>query len=259
MNPNCDEVRELLSAYADAELDLARTLSLESHLAVCAECTARLQRLRDFSRVLRERAPYHRMPAALKSRLPGLLDDDDGRAAAGPRQHGRGQILQWALPIAAALTLSVGLNLLIGSRRADGALVDEVVAGHVRSMMVAHLDDVASTDRHTVKPWFAGKLDYAPPVFDLAAHGFPLAGGRLDYLDHRAVAALDYRRGRHVINVFVWPAAGAESEAEPLTNSGYNIERWTVGGMRWWAISDLNAGELTSFAEQLRAAAIGAE
>lgn len=208
----------------------------------------------ELSAAIRTQASRHRAPTALAANIVAALSTEMRAEPAGFR---RGWWRGWGwLPLGSAFAcgLLAGLAvLLINPAPADDPLVREVVASHVRSLMVAHLSDVASTDQHTVKPWFNGKLDFSPPVEDMAASGFPLAGGRLDYLNQRTVAALIYHRRQHTINVFVWPASESLFEQSTrLTRQGYNLESWRKGGMQFWAVSDLNARELSELASLLR-------
>ena len=168
-----------------------------------------------------------------------------------PRQAMAWRWLQSVALFGAGAATAWGLALSLLVVPALNATSEAVTDSHVRSLMGSHLADVASTDQHTVKPWFAGKLDFSPPVIDLAAEGMPLTGGRLDYVDGRAVAALVYRSGPHVINLFVWPAADGKSTGPRLlARRGYNLVHWTQAGMQAWAVSDLNATELRAFAAQ---------
>jgi anti-sigma factor RsiW len=243
---NCHETQTLLHPYVDGELDLVRSLELDRHLQecpACAEAVGKEQRLRD---ALGNPALYHRPPAGLR---------DDLRAALRQGRYAR-KPLPGSLRAALALAASVALVSLLGwavvawrSFSAAGEQVArEVVASHVRSLMAGHLLDVASSNEHRVKPWFTGRLDFAPAVPNPADEDYPLAGGRLDYLDNREVAALVYKRRDHVINLFVWPVTGAADEApRERTSQGYHLVHWTRGGLTYWAVSDLNAGELRQF------------
>ncbi|MFM9924841.1 anti-sigma factor [Variovorax sp. H27-G14] len=213
--------------------------------------------------LIRRQAARHAPPAGLAQRIGQALRTE--AVAAPPPAPIRQRQLQrrgWWQGLAcfgtgAATAWGLALVLLATPLPPSDALAEAVTANHVRSLMAAHLADVASTDQHTVKPWFAGKLDFSPPVADLAAEGFPLSGGRLDYLDGRTVAALVYRAGPHVINLFVWPAAQGQGQGQVLapvfsTRQGYQLAHWAQGGMQAWAVSDLNAAELRTFALLLR-------
>lgn len=157
-----------------------------------------------------------------------------------------------ALAFAVVATSSFTLHLAAPSE--SERLREEIVSAHVRSLMASHLADVASSDQHTVKPWFDGKLDFSPPVVDLTAEGFPLVGGRLDYLNNRPVAALAYRHRQHSINLFVWPANGKQGgPTETASKQGYHLLRWTHAGMVYSAVSDLNPAELTRFKDLVSA------
>jgi anti-sigma factor RsiW len=209
--------------------------------------------------LVRRHAARHAPPEGLAGRIGRAVRAEAVAVPASvqPARPGRSprgiwQALAW-FGTGAATAWGLALVLLATPVPPLDVLAEGVTANHVRSLMASHLADVASADQHTVKPWFAGKLDFSPPVVDLAAEGFPLTGGRLDYLDGRTVAALVYRSGPHVINLFVWPASDAGAQAPVLsTRQGYQLVRWSQGGMQAWAVSDLNAAELQTFAALLR-------
>ncbi len=248
---SCNEAMELLPTYGDGELDLPRAVALEKHLETCAGCKAALATQRALSDGVRK-LPYHRAPASLRARLspqlPVTVETSPARV-----QLRRRSWAPWAAALAASLALSVGINVFWSGQQAQTRLEDELIAGHVRSLMPGHLQDVASSDHHTVKPWFTGKLDYSPPVKDLSAQGFALTGGRLDYINQRSVAALAYRHGPHTINLFICPAKNGKILAPVLdARRGYNLVHWADGAMNYWAVSDLNAEELKTFAALLQ-------
>jgi anti-sigma factor RsiW len=195
---------------------------------------------------IRKEATYYTAPPGLRARVLTSLPKEV--AAAGPRAPWR-----WATGFALAFSILAASGIYFLSPSADDRLADEIIAAHVRSMMVDHAFDVASSDTHTVKPWFAGKLDFSPPVVDLAAQGFALAGGRLDYLDRRPVAALVYRHREHIINLFVSPAS-SEARLPTRGQQGFHLAAWERAGMRWWAVSDVNAQELAQFRAALEKA-----
>lgn len=248
---NCKEAQSLLSAYLDSELDLVHSLDIERHLKTCSACDRCYQNLKTLRAGLQSEALSYQPSPAFQKRLQASL-----RAAARTETTPRVPAWRWVAASAAAavlLFLAWHMGRITLTTATGNDLVNEVVSDHVRSLMVNHLADVPSTDRHTVKPWFNGKLDYTPPVEDLAAQGFPLTGGRLDYLNGRPVAALIYHRQKHPINLFVWPASQpTDTGLETATRNGYHLIHWVRGGMNYWAISDLNAAELQEFAQDLR-------
>lgn len=254
---NCQEIEALKDAYADRELDLVRATEIERHLSNCPACSQAYENLRALRSALKSSDLYFKAPALLKRRLRESLGAENKNAPTPQRSHAPTlfwwQWLKWATPIAGTALIAVLLASSLIRPSTDEQLAREVTASHLRSLMADHLTDVASSDQHTVKPWFAGKTDFAPPVKDLAAQGFPLVGGRLDYLQDRQVAALVYQRHKHFINLFIWPAARSSNATEkPAVQRGYNLIHWTESGMTFWAVSELNPAELREFAELIK-------
>jgi len=253
----CDRATELVGAYLDQELDADTRRDVAAHLGACPACAALADDVRRTSRQVSAlgREPP---PETLAAKVRELLAETgaDKLRSPGSRTMQNWLARSW-LRQAAAILLVCGLTaaaaVWLTSRVAGIAAMErEVVAAHVRSLLQESPVQVASSDTHTVKPWFSGRLDFAPTVTDLAAEGYPLAGARLDYIGERRVAALVYRRRLHVVTVFLWPSAGA-SEATPreTTQRGYNIIAWTKGGVAYWGISDLNMDELRTLRAHL--------
>lgn len=226
----CGRMELLLQADHDGELDVAATAELAAHLAGCAACRERQSELAELSRRLRSDVPGVGASELLRARV----------AAMGVRKPApvRRRSVMWGSGLAVAAAVLLALL-----PRGDDGLLDEIAASHIRALQPGHLTDVVSSDHHVVRPWFEGRLDFAPPVKELAGAGFPLIGGRLDYLGGRAVAALSYRRGAHVIDLYIWPGAASGSEMR----SGYRVLGWSSGGMRLWAVSDAEPAELELF------------
>lgn len=203
----------------------------------------------------------YKAPPGLERRIRHMVaretSEEGGGLWAKLRASWPASFWQWA-PVGASFAcgalLAVSVLTYHQATSREDELEQDVVASHVRSLMVNHLTDVASTDQHTVKPWFIGKLDYAPPVVDLAQQGFPLIGGRLDYLEDRPVAALVYRRNGHMINVFVLPANDARAAKQPASLHGYQVALWEKAGMRFWAVSDISRDDMTKFTAAMKAA-----
>ena len=250
---NCDEARRYASGYIDNEWDLNHTLDIEGHLQSCGACRSAYSNERATRAAVRKHATYHRAPADLARRIRVALDvrDEPPPAPSRARWTWLGVGASAGFVAAGVLAGMLTLRFLLGPDIAP--LAEQVADAHSRSLLANHITDVASSDQHTVKPWFNGRLDFSPPVRDLTSAGFPLVGGRLDYLDGHVVAALVYRHRQHFINLFVWPAAGqVQVVPERSERRGYHLIRWTQGGMTFWAVSDLNAEELEAFVQRLR-------
>jgi anti-sigma factor (TIGR02949 family) len=249
----CDPARLRLDAYLDGELGERERVELREHIEGCAECgpeAAAFARLRDG---IRESAPMYPAPEALRSQIRSALRRADPHASAMARGPGW---LAYAASILIAVAVGSGGTFLLTGERQENTVANELIDSHLRSLLANHLTDVASSDKHTVKPWFAGRTDVAPPGIDLAAQGFPLVGGRLDLIQGQPVPALVYRAGKHIINVFVLPAQPSEL-SEAVTRRGYTLRHWRKGDLGYWAVSDASPDEFAKFEHAFRAATGG--
>ncbi len=244
----CNEARILLHALIDGELDAGHAREVEDHIAGCAACAAELAAYRTMSKAIAGADLRYTAPPALRRRIEASLPQT--------RVPNRRAVLRgFAMGSAVSAIAATGLVAIILRNDDAQRIESEIVSAHLRSLQAGHLTDVISTDQHTVKPWFNGKLDVAPPVVDLTAQGFTLIGGRLDYVDARAIGAIVYRRRAHVINLFVAQTASAEPHTARIeTIQGFNIRRWSERGLNYWAVSDLAADELAEFGEKFETA-----
>lgn len=230
----CEEMRPLLSAYHDGELDAVQRAELDEHLPDCEACRTELARYRRLGQAIRRDAPSFSAPASLRASVEGL---------GAPKPAFR--FGTFGLGLACGL-LFAALFISMRPTSPGTSFAAMMVDDHVRSLMANHLIDVPSSDRHTVKPWFLGKVDFAPTVLDLASEGFPLKGGRLDYLGGRPAAVLVYGRGKHVINVFVRESQD-EKEDPPAELRGYHLLRFRLDDLSYWAITDASLDDLRAF------------
>ena len=249
---NCKELEEVIHGYLDGELDLVHSIAIEQHLNDCPECARACRERQSLRNAIAGGSLYFNAPRRLESSVrSAVLRASRAEARAeGGRQR---RTWTWTWPAllapaaATALVLLFALPLVTGHSSED-RLLQEIISAHLRSLMAdtSHLTDVASSDQHTVKPWFTGKLPFSPPVTDFSTQGFPLVGGRLDYIGEHPVAALVYQRRKHLINLFIWPQQAGSS---PLLRArqGYNVIHWNQGGMALWAISDVNLQDLREF------------
>lgn len=251
---SCQITQEFIHAYVDGELDLARSLEVEQHVKECQVCATAYQNQTALRSAFKDSSLYHSAPPSLEKRIRSSLRRE-AKSEVGRRWFD----WRWVPVGAMALILLLGLVIwrAVPSLRPSGDefLAQEMVSNHVRSLQLeSHHTDVISSDQHTVKPWFDGKLDFAPPVKDFSSQGFPLLGGRLEYLNNRAVAALIYQRQKHFINLYIWPAEQSNGTEVATKRQGYNLLHWTNSGMTYWAISDLNGVELHEFARLVQEA-----
>jgi mycothiol system anti-sigma-R factor len=244
---NCSEVQRLLHAYIDAELDMADTLEVERHLETCPACLATYNDYQTLRTAIKADSLYFRAPEKLQKRVQSSIRQVNQDAFISRLASWRGIGIAAALIIAAAL--AIFFTHFTSPSSSQSQVQQAVLDSHVRSLMAGHLVDVPSSNQHTVKPWFNGKLDFSPPVVDLASQGFPLIGGRLDYLNDRAVAAIVYKHRKHIINLFIWPTTQSANSETNTTDQGYHLIHWTKAGMTYWAVSDLNQDELQTFAQ----------
>ena len=246
----CAEAEILIHALLDGELDAGHAHDVEAHVGRCRRCTAELRSYREMQRAMPAAQLRFTAPMRLRHSVERVLP------SAPPRLSNRRSVLK-GFAVGTALSAALAASLVIAVVRTDQdhQLLGDVISAHVRSLQADHLTDVQTSDQHTVKPWFNGRLDVAPPVVDLTARGFTLIGGRLDYIDGKAVAAIVYRRRTHVINLFVAQgAASAQRGAKLATMQGFNVARWSAQGLEFFAVSDINADELRDFVGNFEAA-----
>jgi anti-sigma factor RsiW len=250
MDMNNHVEQELLQGYLDGESDLVLSVEIGDHLKKCRDCSQEYRNLLALRSAIRGKLPYYSAPPRLRQRFDAMLE----RAAKDDKPKTRPVKLWTWLGVSAGASLAFALMIVwslgttLWRTPVENALVREVLSSHVRSLMANHLTDVVSSDLHTVKPWFNGRIDFSPTVKDLAAEEFPLVGGRLDYIDNRPVAALVFRRRQHLINLFTWPTNRVKDQkAQSVAQQGYRIFHWSHAGMEYWVVSDLNEKDLQEF------------
>jgi anti-sigma factor RsiW len=248
---NCNETRRLLDADIDGEVDLVTHLDIEKHLGDCADC-ARLAAQSRARREVLQTLPRFSAPQRLREIIaPAHVPNETSPSRSSKWLGSSAWAWSGALAAAASLALIIGYSVGGAHARSD-LLLNEAISDHVRSLQTGHLKDVVSTDQHTVKPWFTGKIDFSPPVVDLTPNGFPLEGGRLEYLDGRPAAALVFRRGQHPINLFIWPGAENRTARAHTARDGYTARLWSEAGFNFLAVSEIPAADLSAFVEAYR-------
>ena len=244
----CDRARRLLPQWIDGALRPMPRWLVARHVEHCAACAAQLEELQAMQAAIRSNLPYHRAPPGLSARIGAMLPREE--VPAPSRSWIRMPAFAFAGTGFAGALAGVALTLVVlGGRTSDDAVVQSVIGDHVRSMMADHLTDVLTSDQHTVKPWLSARLDVSPSVRDLKDQGFPLIGGRLDYVDGHPAAAVVYRHARHIINLFAWASPGKpDTGFHDESSQGFNIVTWRRGGVTYYAVSDVEADQLAEFA-----------
>jgi anti-sigma factor RsiW len=232
---HCTECAKWLHPYLDNELGTEMATFVIEHLQNCPQCKTQYENMRTLQNGLREHAPYYDIPKLQQRRVISMLS-----------VHGN---KQWLAPAISFGALAASVMLFLSMPSKQDMLIEDLISSHIRSLQEQHLIDIASSDKHTVKPWFTGKLDFSPPVYDLAEQGYPLIGGRLDYINHQNAAALSYKRNKHVINVFITPTDKTDRASTSTARRGYNIIFWRKNRMAFEAVSDLNMQELEAFSK----------
>ncbi len=245
----CDRAQRLLPQLIDGALGPLRRMFVTRHVTHCDACSAQLEEMQSMQAALRSHLPYHRAPPGLAARIGAMLPRED--VPVPSRRWFRMPSFAFAGTGLAGALAGVALTVLvIGNRPPDSAAEQSVIASHIRSMMADHLTDVQTSDQHTVKPWLSARLDVSPAVRDLKDAGFPLIGGRLDYVDGHPAAAVVYRHAKHIINLFAWASPGQPDTAfHDESRQGFNIVTWRSAGITYYAISDLEADQLAEFAK----------
>jgi anti-sigma factor (TIGR02949 family) len=255
---NCADCEIMLHALIDGELDAGHARDVEAHVATCPACAEKLDAFRAMRAAMAEAKLKQTAPASLRARLDAALPRPSAQIIAPSkllRPSRRTFFSGFAVGTAASAAIAATLVLAVFRNEQEQTIADEVVSAHIRSLQAGHLMDVETSDQHTVKPWFDGRVDVAPPVIDLTAQGFTLLGGRLDYIDGEPVASVVYRRRKHVINLFVAQRLGVEhATVTARTVQGYNVRHWSDGGLDFWAVSDLDPEELGEFIDKIKAA-----
>jgi anti-sigma factor RsiW len=246
----CEETRVLLHALADGELDAGHAREVEAHVAQCAACAAELAAARELKQALRAQPLGFDVPATLRAQIDSVLP------LPAQATNRRALLKGFALGGFASALAAASLTFVVLRDGRNDRILGEAISAHLRSLQADHLTDVLSSNQHTVKPWFNGRIDLAPPVIDLTAQGFTLIGGRLDYIDGKPAAAIVYRRRVHVINLFVAQDLGPATSTPALSMvQGFNILRWNENGLNLLAVSDLSREELEEFGAKFTAAA----